>query len=556
MADPKLPNIPSVPGAVPTALRQLLVNMRTVLVETNFGTDRVLRQSELEAIGIIKRGPGNTLTPGTGTGDLSTPPAPTGLRAGGALASIILSWDAPRNADNLAGTEIWRSDTDDLSKAVLIGQAPGQVYVDNVGGGATKYYFIRYVSLANITGPFNAQTGVKGMTGTDPGYLLDVLSANPPPGSPYANNVLYVQAEDMTINGVLVPKGVYFNNGYVRNLSITNAMMGIASIDTLNVKIGAIKEAQIDELAVTNGKIGGFIQSNNYVAGTQGAGWKIDKNGNAEFNTGTFRGNLAAAGGTFSGALSAASGTFVGNLVAAGGTFRGNLVAAGGSFSGTLSAAIGSFSGTITASDIVTGQIRNSDNSTYINLNTVYGSGVPAIRAGNYLYRNQLGRAEYDLALYSNGSGFIARALVQGEAQLVATGSIVNNGGIFGSGSDPNGYNSTGNSYAYGPIYLDTGVNDVNASRGTDAVQYVLKAWARSSVSTISSSIPNGTLVERWQIFAKVGVSRDMFRGSGVGVSSTSLDQRIYMELTGVYQSLAGATTWALTQIDWALYRV
>ena len=40
--------------------------------------------------------------------------------------------------------------------------------------------------------------------------------------------------------------------------------------------------------------------------------------------------------GTFSGELNAAGGTFSGNLVAAGGTFSGNLVAAGGTFSGDI----------------------------------------------------------------------------------------------------------------------------------------------------------------------------------------------------------------------------
>lgn len=82
----------------------------------------------------------------------------------------------------------------------------------------------------------------------------------------------------------------------------------------------------IASAAITNAYIGGAIQSTNYVAGS--AGWSIDKAGTAEFNTGTFRGALAAASGTFAGSLSAATGTFAGSLSAAGGTFAGTLTAA------------------------------------------------------------------------------------------------------------------------------------------------------------------------------------------------------------------------------------
>jgi hypothetical protein len=41
-----------------------------------------------------------------------------------------------------------------------------------------------------------------------------------------------------------------------------------------------ISDAFIQEGTITNAKIGNYIQSNNYVAGS--AGWKLDKNGNWE----------------------------------------------------------------------------------------------------------------------------------------------------------------------------------------------------------------------------------------------------------------------------------
>jgi len=54
---------------------------------------------------------------------------------------------------------------------------------------------------------------------------------------------------------------------------------------TVYIAKAAIKDGDID-----NAKIGNVIQSSNYVAGS--AGWKIDKAGSPEFNSGTFRGKV------------------------------------------------------------------------------------------------------------------------------------------------------------------------------------------------------------------------------------------------------------------------
>ena len=51
----------------------------------------------------------------------------------------------------------------------------------------------------------------------------------------------------------------------------------------------------------------GCLQSSNYVADS--AGWMIDGSGNAEFETGYFRGDITGASGTFTGTVSVGSGT-------------------------------------------------------------------------------------------------------------------------------------------------------------------------------------------------------------------------------------------------------
>ena len=54
-----------------------------------------------------------------------------------------------------------------------------------------------------------------------------------------------------------------------------------------------ISDAFIQDGSITNAKIGNYIQSNNFVAGS--TGWRIDKNGNAELH-----GKLYADSGNFS----------------------------------------------------------------------------------------------------------------------------------------------------------------------------------------------------------------------------------------------------------------
>lgn len=107
--------------------------------------------------------------------DLTPPPAPKNLVASGALSTIILDWDTPKYK-NHAYTEIWRSSDNTIGTATMVGMAPGAVYADSVGGGHKYYYWIRFVSTADISGPYNKTEGTFGETALDPGYLLEVLN--------------------------------------------------------------------------------------------------------------------------------------------------------------------------------------------------------------------------------------------------------------------------------------------------------------------------------------------------------------------------------------------
>ena len=65
---------------------------------------------------------------------------------------------------------------------------------------------------------------------------------------------------------VSVPAGVYMDDAFIKNASITGAKIGNAAIDS----------AQIADAAINNAKIGGTIQSENWNDATK-TGWKIDK---------------------------------------------------------------------------------------------------------------------------------------------------------------------------------------------------------------------------------------------------------------------------------------
>lgn len=75
-----------------------------------------------------------------------------------------------------------------------------------------------------------------------------------------------------------------------------------------------IRASFIQDGTIENAKIGNYIRSNNYAAGS--AGWKLNKAGDAEFNNVTVRGVVYASGGRFTGEIQATSGKFKGTVEA------------------------------------------------------------------------------------------------------------------------------------------------------------------------------------------------------------------------------------------------
>lgn len=109
------------------------------------------------------------------TTDYTTPPRPEDFTVIGLFAAIKLTWGLPRML-NYAYTEIWAASTNSLAEASLIGTTSSQLFLDYLGQNQSRYYWIRFVSEANVIGPYNSDAGTLGQTALSPDLLLESLT--------------------------------------------------------------------------------------------------------------------------------------------------------------------------------------------------------------------------------------------------------------------------------------------------------------------------------------------------------------------------------------------
>lgn len=152
-------------------------------------------------------------------------------------------------------------------------------------------------------------------------------------GSPF-----FHRTTPTTINGVAVPAGTYMKAAYIHDATITNAKIANLAVD--DAKIANLSVSKLDAGSL---KVGSYISSANYVAGSQGFG--IWATGAAEFNNVTVRGTVYANAGVFSGTVYASSGSFTGTVNATSGTFSGAVYASSGSFTGNIYSNTGTIGG-------------------------------------------------------------------------------------------------------------------------------------------------------------------------------------------------------------------
>ncbi|MCO8250199.1 phage tail tip fiber protein [Comamonas thiooxydans] len=232
-----------------------------------------------------------------------------------------------------------------------------------------------------ISGTSSEESGPR----IDYGVMANSFWIAAPAGSPAGvSNVkpFTVQTTEQTINGVVVPAGVYMDAAYINNVTVLFGRFGTLLAD--KIQATAISASQ---LTAGNGVIGGTLKSSNYVGGS--SGWTMRPDGMAEFSGVIVRGTIYSTAGTIGGI------TINGNGLNAGGFWgyawppagqsgfhigpngillgnanngryveiqsSGNIYAPGlriengnATFFGNLSGASGTFSGTITAQKVIT----------------------------------------------------------------------------------------------------------------------------------------------------------------------------------------------------------
>lgn len=230
------------------------------------------------------------------TTDYTQPIQPAGLTVTSGFAAIYLSWTGA-GYRNHAYTEIWRSTTNVLGNAILLGTTVSNVYADLITStGTTYYYWIRFVSEANEYGPYNSATGSSGATGqissssiaslvadkitsgtltaaisVNTGYIYGGVDPSKTPGaSDYGTGYFLGLKSGSHQFYVGSPSKYVLWNG--SNLSIKG---------TIYADAGAIGGATIDATG---------IQSNPY---TSTFGWRLDNaSGGAVFNNANVRGGI------------------------------------------------------------------------------------------------------------------------------------------------------------------------------------------------------------------------------------------------------------------------
>lgn len=162
------PNIPSLPSSVDPSVRRAFDALKSWFATVSkaggvvdLTTLTTTISSEVGALPVSD----NTL-----------PPKPTNVTAAGGFSSILVSWDHPP-FKNLAYSEIWRSTTNSLSNAQMVGTTSADLYTDtppNASLSITYYYWVRFVSVAAVLGPFSDVASAH--TADDPAYVLEVLA--------------------------------------------------------------------------------------------------------------------------------------------------------------------------------------------------------------------------------------------------------------------------------------------------------------------------------------------------------------------------------------------
>lgn len=246
----KIPAIPPVPTDISPELKAYLEAIAEIQ-DVRAGRrgdpkDRAVTLRELFEAGLAKElkaasfDPNNITQVNIGFGtDLTpivdVPPAPTGVSASGGFTKIVVTYDDPRlKYFNHSLTEIHRSSSNDINTAQLIGVTTGIVYTDEAATGNTFYYWVRFVSDAGETGPFNSTSGTVATT-------VNIESVD--------------IADDAVTETKIADDSISTPKMQANSITAASGIIADAAIGTAQIQNAAIDSAQIADAAITNAKI-------------------------------------------------------------------------------------------------------------------------------------------------------------------------------------------------------------------------------------------------------------------------------------------------------------
>jgi hypothetical protein len=277
----------------------------------------------------------------------------TGINSRALIATVDFLIATEQEARASSTTQL-QSQINDQSAAIQM-KAETSVVTDLQGEvtGIKAQWTIKTDVNGHVAGIGLMNTGVTSkFTVTADQFTIAPVAADPVAGAPF-----YVLTTSKTIDGVVLGPGTYLRTAFIgdatvstakiADAAITTAKIGDAQITTAKIGDAQITTAKIVDGDITNAKIGNEIRSDVFSAGS--TGWRIRKNGNAEFNNSTFRGHVVMNTGEIN-ALSVVD-TLQLNGQAV--TFAVSQNYASVSYSGALSGTIGSVSLTSTGARIM-----------------------------------------------------------------------------------------------------------------------------------------------------------------------------------------------------------
>lgn len=184
-------SIPTVISDIPRDLRNFVDRVREVLTSSEFNAamngetkrkDSAVGAGPLSGNGVTGDGTvGDTFDP-----NAVTPPPPQNVKVKAGFSVILVSWDTPHYAGH-DHAEVWgvaspitldEMTSPPLTSAVMLGTSSDPMYAHNVivYAGLRVCFWVRFVNVNGVAGPFNSSLGTCAETVTPAAFFIKLLS--------------------------------------------------------------------------------------------------------------------------------------------------------------------------------------------------------------------------------------------------------------------------------------------------------------------------------------------------------------------------------------------